>query len=97
MTTALFPKIRVTPEAREMVVSVLRPGETISSFIRTALAEEAVLRKAKERRDICRENTEWYLKSRTFGSIKRFKIQQFEYTINAKILQMRIEELACCK
>lgn len=97
MTTARFPKIRVTPEARELVVSVLRPGETLSSFIRTALAEATVLRKAKERRDVCRENMERYLKSRRFGSIKKFKIQQFEYTINAKILQMRIEELASRK
>jgi hypothetical protein len=97
MTTARFPKIRVTPEAREMVVSVLRPGETLSLFIRTALAERAVLRIAAERRDICRQGMERYLKSRRFSNVKKVKIRQFEYTINAKILQMRIEELASCK
>jgi hypothetical protein len=28
---------------------------------------------------------------------RKKKIRQFEYTINAKILQMRIDELARCK
>lgn len=97
MTTARFPKIRVTLAARERVVSVLRSGETLSSFIRTALAEAAVLRNAAERRDLCRENMNRYLKSRRFSSIKKVKIRQFEHTINAKILQMRIEEHARCK
>lgn len=97
MKTTRFPKITTTSEHHAFVLSALRPGETISSFIRTAVAEATVLRIASQRRDICRQNMERYLKSRRLSSVKKVKIRQFEYTINAKILKMRIKELASIK
>jgi hypothetical protein len=46
MRTATFPAVRTTPEDRALVESVLRPGETLSTFI-----EETVLQKAQWRKE----------------------------------------------
>jgi hypothetical protein len=49
MKTATLPAIRVEPEPREKIESVLDPGETLSSFM------EATLRSAVEFRAIRNE------------------------------------------
>ena len=46
MRTATFPVVRTTPETRALVESVLRQGETLSTFI-----EESVLERAKRRNE----------------------------------------------
>ncbi len=48
MRTATFPAVRTTPENRALVESVLRPGETLSTFIEETLQEKARWRKEDE-------------------------------------------------
>ncbi len=49
MKTATIPPLRVTPELRRDAESVLREGETLSSFVEQALSEQI------ERRRLQRE------------------------------------------
>jgi hypothetical protein len=48
MRTATFPAVRTTPEDRALVESVLRPGETLSTFIEETLKQKAQSRKEDE-------------------------------------------------
>ena len=48
MRTATFPAVRTSPENRALVESVLRPGETLSTFIEETLQEKARWRKEDE-------------------------------------------------
>ncbi len=48
MRSATFPSVRTTPEIREFVESVLRPGESLSTFIEEAVHERARWRKEDE-------------------------------------------------
>ena len=48
MRTATFPAVRTTPENRALVESVLRPGETLSTFIEETLYLKAQRRKEDE-------------------------------------------------
>ena len=48
MRSATFPAVRTTPENRALVESVLRPGETLSTFIEETLRQKAQWRKEDE-------------------------------------------------
>ncbi len=48
MRTATFPTVRTTPQIREFVESVLRPGESLSTFIEETVHERARWRKEDE-------------------------------------------------
>jgi hypothetical protein len=48
MRTATLPAVRVTPETRSLVESVLREGETLSTFIEDTVRERAQWRKEDE-------------------------------------------------
>lgn len=48
MRTSTFPSVRTTPEIREFVESVLRPGESLSTFIEETVHERARWRKKDE-------------------------------------------------
>lgn len=48
MRTATFPAVRTSPENRALVESVLRPGETLSTFIEETLHQKAQWRKDDE-------------------------------------------------
>ena len=45
MKTATLPAVRVTPETRALAESVLREGETLSTFIEDSLIKQAQWRK----------------------------------------------------
>ncbi|MBS7808121.1 hypothetical protein [Variovorax sp. PCZ-1] len=48
MSAATFPVVRTTAEDRAFVESVLRPNETLSSFIQESIMERARARKEDE-------------------------------------------------
>jgi hypothetical protein len=48
MKTATLPPLRVEPELRDAAESVLREGETLSSFVETAVREQVQLRRQRE-------------------------------------------------
>ena len=48
MKTSTLPAVRVTPEVRALVESVLREGETLSMFIEDSLREQAQLRQNQD-------------------------------------------------
>lgn len=45
MRTATLPAVRVAPETRALIESVLREGETLSTFIEQAAAQHAQWRR----------------------------------------------------
>ncbi|NTF06719.1 prevent-host-death protein [Agrobacterium rubi] len=47
MKNATFPSIRVTPDFRQSVESVLKDGETISSFMEDSILREIEIRKSQ--------------------------------------------------
>ena len=47
MKTASIPSLRVTPELRESAERVLRDGETLSSFVGTAIRDEIFHRESQ--------------------------------------------------
>ncbi|WP_416408302.1 YlcI/YnfO family protein [Agrobacterium rosae] len=47
MKTATMPSIRVTPDFREELESVLKDGETISSFMEDSILREIEIRKSQ--------------------------------------------------
>ncbi len=47
MKTATMPSIRVTPDFREALESVLKDGETISSFMEDSILREIETRKSQ--------------------------------------------------
>lgn len=47
MKSATMPSIRVTPDFREELESVLRDGETISSFMEDSILREIEIRKSQ--------------------------------------------------
>ncbi|WP_421361833.1 YlcI/YnfO family protein [Agrobacterium rosae] len=47
MKTATMPSIRVTPDFREELESVLKDGETISSFMEESILREIEIRKSQ--------------------------------------------------
>ena len=49
MKTSALPSLRVEPALREKVEEVLRDGETLSSFMETAVRETIRLREAEAR------------------------------------------------
>jgi hypothetical protein len=89
MKTTYFPKVRVAPELREEVVAALRHGETLTSFIRASLMEEAMWRSQAGKRLECRKNMDRFQKSRRFSRLQIAKLQAIEINISAKIHQMR--------
>lgn len=46
MRTATLPAVRVSPDTRSLIESVLREDETLSTFIEQTLKEQALRRKA---------------------------------------------------
>lgn len=48
MKTATLPSLRVEPELRDAAESVLQEGETLSSFVETAVREQVALRRQRE-------------------------------------------------
>jgi hypothetical protein len=48
MKTASFPSLRVEPELREAAESVLRDGESLSTFIETSIRESIERRRARD-------------------------------------------------
>jgi hypothetical protein len=91
MQTSYIPRVRVAPELRAEVESVLLKGETLSSFIRASLMDEALWRLQAGRRLECRKNIEQFQKSRKLSRARMAKLQAIEININAKISQMRQE------
>ena len=47
MKTASIPSLRVSPELRESAERVLRKGETLSSFVETAIRDEIYQRESQ--------------------------------------------------
>ncbi|WP_333629965.1 YlcI/YnfO family protein, partial [Agrobacterium cavarae] len=47
MKSATLPPLRVEPEFREKAQSVLREGETLSSFIEEAVRKQVEIRKSQ--------------------------------------------------
>ncbi|MBB3945077.1 putative transcriptional regulator [Rhizobium skierniewicense] len=47
MKSATMPSIRVTPDLREELESVLKDGETISSFMEDSILKEIEIRKSQ--------------------------------------------------
>jgi hypothetical protein len=45
MRTATLPAVRVSPDTRSLIESVLREGETLSTFIEQTLKQQALQRK----------------------------------------------------
>jgi sigma54-dependent transcription regulator len=48
MKTATLPAVRVAPEVRELVESVLKEGESLSTFIEETMKKQALWRKEDE-------------------------------------------------
>jgi hypothetical protein len=48
MKTATLPSLRVEPALRDAAESVLQEGETLSSFVETAVREQVELRRHRE-------------------------------------------------
>ncbi len=48
MKTATLPSLRVEPALRDAAESVLQDGETLSSFVETAVREQVALRRQRE-------------------------------------------------
>ncbi|MEE4236247.1 MAG: YlcI/YnfO family protein [Anderseniella sp.] len=48
MKSATIPPLRVTPELRQAAESVLREGETLSSFVESALVKQIEFRKSQQ-------------------------------------------------
>jgi hypothetical protein len=80
MRTATFPAVRTTPEARALVESALRPGETLSTFI-----EETVLQKALWRK----EDQAFY--ARAMAAAKRIDEGGPTYTLEETIASLRAQ------
>jgi hypothetical protein len=80
MRTATFPAVRTTPEARALVESTLRPGETLSTFI-----EETVLQKAQWRK----EDQAFY--ARAMAASKRIDEGGPTYTLEETIASLRAQ------
>ncbi|NTF31136.1 YlcI/YnfO family protein [Rhizobium skierniewicense] len=47
MKSATMPSIRVTPDLREELESVLKDGETVSSFMEDSILKEIEIRKSQ--------------------------------------------------
>ena len=78
MRTATFPAVRTTPENRALVESVLRPGETLSTFIEETLQEKARWRK---------EDEAFY--TRAFEAAQRIREGGKTYTIDEVMTSLR--------
>ena len=78
MRTATFPAVRTTPENRALVESVLRPGETLSTFIEESLQERARWRK---------EDQVFY--ARAMEAAKRIRAGGKTYTLDETIASLR--------
>ena len=78
MRTATFPAVRTTPENRALVESVLRPGETLSTFIEESLQERARWRK---------EDEAFY--ARAMEAAKRIRAGGKTYTLDETIASLR--------
>jgi hypothetical protein len=48
MKSATIPPLRVTPELRQAAESVLREGETLSSFVESSLVKQIEFRKSQQ-------------------------------------------------
>jgi hypothetical protein len=48
MRTATLPAVRTTPQTRQLIESVLREGETLSTFIEETVRKQAQWRKEDE-------------------------------------------------
>ena len=48
MRTATLPAVRVSPETRSLIESVLKEGETLSTFIEQTATQQAIQRKEDE-------------------------------------------------
>lgn len=80
MRTATFPAVRTTPENRALVESVLRPGETLSTFI-----EETLYLKAQRRK----EDEAFY--ARGMEAANRIRAGGKTYTLDETIAGLRAQ------
>ena len=80
MRTATFPAVRTSPENRALVESVLRPGETLSTFIEESLQERARWRK---------EDQAFY--ARAMEAAKRIREGGKTYTLDETISSLRTQ------
>lgn len=78
MKTATLPSLRVEPELRDAAESVLQDGETLSSFVETAVREQVALRRQREAflargilsRDQARRNGVYYDAEEVVGELR---------------------------
>ncbi len=89
MNTTRLPKLRVTPELRQRVVSVLLPGESLTSFIRTSVTEGTLWRAQADKRLACRKNMQRFQQRQKLNQAQITKNAVIENNVNAKIRQMR--------
>lgn len=80
MRTATFPAVRTTPEHRALVESVLRPGETLSTFIEETLQQKAQWRK---------EDEAFY--ARAMQAAKRIREGGKTYTLDETVSSLRAQ------
>lgn len=80
MRTATLPAVRVTPETRSLVESVLREGETLSTFIEDTVRERAQWRK---------EDEAFY--ARAMAAAKRLDESGKSYTLDETIASLRAQ------
>jgi predicted transcriptional regulator len=75
MKTALLPATRVTPALRRRVEALLEPGETVSSFIATAVTQQADARAAQRdfvKRGLAAErDDDWVSPGEAFAAVRR--------------------------
>lgn len=78
MKTATIPPLRVTPELRQDAESVLRKGETLSSFVEESLRNQIEHRKFQQEfiarglaaRDLARETGNYASKEEVMDSLR---------------------------
>ncbi|MES2362751.1 MAG: YlcI/YnfO family protein [Pseudomonadota bacterium] len=79
MKTATLPAVRVSPETRKLIESVLKEGETLSTFI-----EDSATRQASWRKD----DAEFYARAlRTSALVKAGKMRT--HTLDEVMLGLR--------
>jgi predicted transcriptional regulator len=77
MKSATIPPLRVTPELRQAAESVLREGETLSSFVESALCKQIEFRKSQQEfiarglasREKARKSGEYFSKEESLAAL----------------------------
>jgi hypothetical protein len=80
MRTATLPAVRTTPETRQLIESVLREGETLSTFIEETARKQAQWRK---------EDQAFY--ARAMAASKRIDAGGPTYTLEETIASLRAQ------